>query len=294
MMPSVHASSDFPSPPARPDAGHKGTFGTVVIVGGSPTMIGAPAMAAHAALRCGAGLVRVACAGDLLPHALTIEPSATGIDVDFGDDPDRAAERLERRLDNECVLAIGPGMGQGEAPRGFVEAMLRRPYRTVLDADGLNNLAMLSDAPTVPRCPLVMTPHPGEFRRLAEAAAIRDDPTDPEARPEAAASLARAYNAVVVLKGQHTVIADGDRCLINPTGNPALATAGTGDVLTGAIAALIGQGMDLFDAAALGAYLHGAAADAWAARFGPAGLLARDLADALPGAIHEHRQAVAR
>ena len=288
-MPEPNGREPIPTPPPRPTDAHKGTFGTVVVVGGSPTMIGAPAMAAQAALRIGAGLVRIACPTEVMPFALTIEPSATGIALDFQARADDAAEQLERDLDDKSVLAVGPGMGVGEAQTAFVEALLRRPYPTVLDADGLNNLARLADAATVSRCPLVMTPHPGEFRRLAEAAALHFDPTDPQARPDAAAAMAHAFGAVVVLKGPQTVVSDGERCYRNGTGNAALATAGTGDVLTGAIAGLLAQGLSPFEAAALGAHVHGGAADAWAQRAGQAGLLARALADALPRALEQCR-----
>jgi NAD(P)H-hydrate epimerase len=280
-----------PQLPERPPDAHKGTFGTVVVVGGSAVMIGAPAIAAHAGLRAGAGLVRIAAPLELLAHALTIEPAATGIDADHQHDPDQAAESIDRELDDKSVLAIGPGIGRGPAQQALVEALLRRPTPAVLDADGLNNLAILADAPMVPRCPLVMTPHPGEYKRLADAAAIHHDPLDPESRPQAAAAMAQTYNAVLVLKGQHTVVSDGDRHYVNHTGNPALATAGSGDVLTGAIAALIAQGMTRFDAAVLAVYLHGLAADHWTQSHGPAGLVARDLAAALPQAMQQHRHA---
>ena len=277
-----------PPAPKRPADAHKGTFGTVVVVGGSVGMIGAPALAASAALRIGCGLARLAVPRELLHHCLGIEPSATGWPLAL--DSDRNAGLvLDRRCADADVLAIGPGMGVGGGAGAFLEEVLRQPRRVVLDADGLNNPAELADPASLPRCPLVLTPHPGEFRRLAHATSIRGDPTDPADRPRLAQEMAEAFGAVVVLKGRHTVVSDGERGYTNRTGNPALATAGSGDVLTGTIAGLIAQGMDLFDAATLGVYLHGLAADLWAEKRGPAGLTARDLAALLPEALHRHR-----
>ncbi len=278
----------MPAAPARPRDAHKGTFGTVVVVGGSATMIGAPALAAGAALRIGAGLAKLAVPQHILPFCLIIEPGATGIAIDPAAG-ERAMGAIDANTDDKTVLAVGPGMGVGREQQELIEAILRRPARVVLDADGLNNLAQLADAPSVPRCPLVLTPHPGEFHRLAEPARVRSSPTDPDQRPAAARELAVAYNAIVVLKGHQTVIADGRRTAINATGNPALATAGSGDVLTGAIAGLMAQGMEPFDAAVLGAHLHGLAADCWADHHGHAGLTADRLADHLPVALHQYR-----
>ncbi len=281
------AQQALPKLPQRPDDAHKGTFGTVVVIGGSAQMVGAPALAARAALRAGAGLVRIAAPNDLLVAMLVIEPSATGLAFQYNADYE-PAEALDRRMDRDDVLVVGPGMGMGREQCELVEGLLRQPRPIVLDADGLNNLAEVRDATLAPRCPLVMTPHPGEFNRLADAAELDVDPVDPDARPDAAAQLAVKYNAVVLLKGHRSIISDGKRTAVNTTGNPALATAGTGDVLAGAIAGLIAQGLDRFDAAVLAAHLHGAAADLWAQKHGPTGLRAHDLADLLPCAMLQH------
>ncbi len=277
-----------PPPPQRPADAHKGTFGTVVVLGGSPTMIGAPALAAHAALRSGVGLVKIAAPVDVLPFAIEIEPSATGILLADGRDP-ATVEVFFEGLDARVVFAVGPGMGTGVEQEAWVRTMVQSGHRLVLDADGLNNLANMPDPPRADQW--VLTPHPGEFRKLAEAAALAADPIDPEKREEAAALLARHHHAVVVLKGKNSVVHDGRRSYVNDTGNPAMATAGSGDVLTGLIASLMAQGMETFDAAVLGVYLHGKAADLWAAQHGQAGLTAQDLADTLPDALNEHRQA---
>jgi NAD(P)H-hydrate epimerase len=172
-----------------------------------------------------------------------------------------------------------------------VARILGRVNPVVLDADGLNNLAAMGGLRDAIHAPLVMTPHPGEYARLATAMGLVCDPLEPGRRPDAAVELARACQAVVVLKGRHSIVTDGRRVYVNSTGNPALATAGSGDVLTGTVAGLIAQGLRPLDAAVLAVHLHGAAADRWAAAHGPAGLAARDLASLLPDALHHHRVA---
>jgi len=265
----------IPECPARPADAHKGTFGTVVVVGGCPTMIGAPALCASAALRAGAGLAKIASDPAMIPFMLTIEPGATGMDI-------------AAISDEKAVLAVGPGLGRSASAEAAVRQLLRDDRPMVLDADGLNLFAKMVNSPRG-NGPLVMTPHLGEFRRLAEAAGITESPTYPDERLEGAAKLARAHRAVVVLKGQHSVVTDGERAYVNQTGNPAMATGGSGDVLTGVIAALVAQGMEPFEAAALGVYLHGLAGDLWCKAHGPSGMTARDLAGLLPAAFEAHR-----
>ncbi len=276
MSLGLHWIETLPLLPPRPDDGHKGTFGTVAIVGGSLRMPGAPALAATAALRSGAGLVKVAGPLQVLSSVLAIQPGATGTGL---------KELGGMRGDGRTVLAIGPGLGGESGLETMVRGFLDWPNPLVVDADGLNALAKQGRCERKGGGPWVLTPHPGEFRRLAAAWGIAGDPTDPAQRPVAAAALARASGAVVVLKGQHTIISDGQRAYRNTTGNPALATAGTGDVLTGLIAGLIAQGAGAFDAACLATYLHGDAADHWAAANGRRGLLAMELAHAVPAAI---------
>ena len=285
--------SALPALPARPDDAHKGTFGSVLVLGGCATMIGAPALAASGALRGGAGLVKIATDPAVLPFAITIQPGATGIALP--DDPEGIIAALDAAdPGHRAVLAVGPGLGRRPAAPRLVERLVRGPRRLVLDADGLNALADGRPRRHQPEPPLVLTPHPGEFRRLAEAAGITHDPLDPAQRPLAAAAMATVHHAVVVLKGRHSIVSDGPDVYVNRTGNPALATAGTGDVLTGLIAALLAQGMATFDAAVLGTHLHGAAADLWLDRHGPSGLTARDLAALLPDACRAHRDAAAQ
>ncbi|MBI1368127.1 MAG: NAD(P)H-hydrate dehydratase [Planctomycetes bacterium] len=279
-----------PSPaPDRPADAHKGTFGTVVVIGGSPLMIGAPAMTAAAALRTGTGLVKIMTHPNALPHCLVIEPGATGIAAPHLDDPNAVQKSFEQ-LKPLTVLAVGPGMPENPVSERGIDILLKHEFTTVLDAGGLNNLSRIADRVHKHHCPLVLTPHPGEFARLARPANIELDPTKPSERPYAARALAEYYHAVVVLKGHQTVVTDGARQYVNQTGNPALATAGSGDVLTGMIASLIAQGMGLFEASVLGVYLHGLAADLWAQEHGPAGMTVRDLVLLIPAALKRHRE----
>lgn len=290
--------TDLPQTPARPSDAHKGTFGTVIIVGGCDTMMGAPALAASSALRGGVGLCKIATRAEVIPTALAIEPSATGIML--GDDLATNLHLIDQADgDRKAVLAIGPGLGKSESASELVAALLAGDRSIVLDADGLNLLAQMgiasekgstlnrdADSPG-----LVLTPHPGEFARLAAPLGIDASPTDPQQRVQAASGLAMAHRAVVVLKGQATVVSDGQQIYVNTTGNPAMSTAGSGDVLTGLVASLLAQGMCAFEAATLGVYLHGLAGDLWADEHGPSGLKAMELADWLPLAFEFHRHA---
>lgn len=276
--------SSLPAFPVREESTHKGSFKTIYIIGGQPQMPGAPAMTARAAFRSGAGLVKFIVDEPLMASLLTLEPSATAIPV-LGN-----ARNLERILaevdpDDRGVLAIGPGMGQGTEAKYRIGSLFGSNRPMVLDADALNWLAQMDNALKPAAKPRVLTPHPGEFRRLAKIARIQHDPVDPKQRVDAATALARFHHAVVVLKGHETVVASQTQCYINHTGNPALATAGSGDILTGIIASLLSQGLDGFAAASLAVHLHGLAADLWVKENGPVGLLARDLADMLPRAI---------
>jgi len=302
-------SADLPRDlrlPPRDQRGHKGTFGTVGVIGGSSSegrrMIGGPCFAALAALRAGAGLVRLATPEPLMNAALTIAPSATGdpIEVDHdGDVVPHEATMVVETMGGECsALAIGPGLGQSPgAQAASIAAATRVGGPVVLDADALNNLAMLRSPAEGLTDRLILTPHPGEFRRLGDALGVTADPIDPATRERAAASLARATGAIVALKGAETVVSDGDRSWTNRTGTQALATAGAGDALTGLIAGLVAQfstgaeeSLDLFDAVRAAVCAHGLAAEFWSLRFhAEAGLLVSELIDLLPVALERLR-----
>ncbi len=294
-------NDSLPSLPPRPLDGHKGTFGTVCVLGGQANaphvMIGGPTFTATAALRAGAGLAVLAVPAPLVPAALTIAPSATGLalptDADGNLVPSLVATLLDTHLPKYDCLAVGPGLGDGSAQQQIVMRLVggEQPAM-VIDADALNALAGVAQFQRDFRVPAVLTPHPGEYVRLARALGIEDDPVNPAARPGAAESLAQRIGCVVVLKGAGTVVSDGLNTWTNTTGNPALATAGTGDVLTGVIAGLVAQyasgrggPLSLYDCARLGVYAHGLAADHWRDAHADASLLADDLLRYLPDAL---------
>ena len=280
-------------PKLRPRAvdGHKGDYGKVCIIAGSVGMSGAAALAGRAALRAGTGLVRVATPKSVLPIVAAIEPSFTTIAL-----PEDGAGRisakaihavLEAAGQNDAV-AFGPGVGISGALRSILEKLLDQPnLRLVIDADGLNNLAGLKNWPARLKAKLILTPHPGEMKRLWSGLLREELPTE---RQEQALQLAQRTNTIVVLKGAGTVVTDGEKVYINKTGNPGMATAGSGDVLTGVITALLGQGLSDFDAAVLGVYVHGLAGDIAAGKIGRVSLIATDIIDSLPDAFNSHSQ----
>ncbi len=266
--------------PSRPAAGHKGSFGHVLVVAGSEGKTGAAALAGRAAARAGAGLVTIACpAGinDILEEKCTEAMTAPVADTGARGLAAEAEDALLALAATRDVVALGPGIGREPETEALVRALCKRLDKPlVLDADGLNAFEGRVEELRA----TVITPHPGEAARLLgeDAAAIQRD------RVGAARRLADACGAVVLLKGAATVVvAPGARPLVNPSGGPALASGGTGDVLTGVVAALLAQGVGARDAAAGAAFLHGFAAD----RIAPhgVGLLAGDLADALPEAL---------
>ena len=297
------AESALPSLPPRPTDGHKGTFGTVCVLGGQGAdprvMLGGPAFAAVGALRSGAGLAVLAVPAPLMAAGLTVAPSATGLALPVDKagrlDPSGVAALLDGYLPQFDCLAVGPGLGDAEPQRRIMARLIsREDVPLVIDADALNALAGLADFGRDLKAQAVLTPHPGEYRRLAATLGIDADPGDAESRTAAAQELAQRLGCVVVLKGAGTVVSDGINTWTNVTGNVALATAGTGDVLTGVIAGLVAQhgragGLSLFDCARLGVVAHGLAADRWSVSHGDTGLLAEELLDELPYVMAELR-----
>jgi NAD(P)H-hydrate epimerase len=265
---------------------HKGDFGKVCIIAGSIGMSGAAALAGRSALRAGSGLVRVATPKSVLPIVASIEPSFTTIALPE-DNLDRISAKainilLEAAAENDC-LAFGPGISTSGAIRSILETLLEQDgLRLVIDADGLNNLAGIKDWPHKLKASLILTPHPGEMKRLWSA--LLREPLPPD-RQQQAVQLAQHTKTVVALKGAGTVVTDGQKVYINKTGNPGMATAGSGDVLTGIITALAGQGLNNFDAAVMGVYIHGLAGDIAAENLGQISLTATDIIDALPEAF---------
>jgi NAD(P)H-hydrate epimerase len=269
---------------------HKGDFGKVCIIGGSIGMSGAAALAGRAALRSGAGLVRVAIPKSVLPIVASIEPSYTTIPLAEDSAGKISAKAINAILDavseNDC-LAFGPGIGTSGALRSILETLLeQKQLRLLIDADGLNNLALIKDWPAKTKASLIVTPHPGEMKRLWAGLFREQLPPD---RQDQAGKLAQQTKTIVALKGAGTVVTDGQKVYINKTGNPGMATAGSGDVLTGVITALMGQGLSNFDAAVLGVYIHGSAGDIAAERYGQVSLMTTDIIESLPKAFLENK-----
>ena len=239
--------------PDRDPWGHKGDFGKLLLLCGSVGYTGAAALAARAAVRSGAGLVLLG-----VPEPVyTIEAVKLDEPVVFplaaeGDGLSPAAvPEILRRLAGCDACLVGPGLGRSPGVRAVTEAVLREARcPVVLDADGLNVLEGAADALKERRAPTVLTPHDGEFRRLGGA-------VGPD-RMASAAALAQTLWAVVLLKGHRTVVTDGTRGYENRTGNPGMATGGSGDVLAGLLVSLLGQGLPPLEAAACAAWVHGA------------------------------------
>jgi NAD(P)H-hydrate epimerase len=273
-------------PPRAPDA-HKGTFGTALVVGGSRGMTGAVALAGMAALRGGAGLVRLAVPGRCLDVVASIEPSYTTIplaDDDAGRIAAAACDRIAELAEAATVVACGPGLGRsGDLDRLVARLYQELPRPMVVDADALNALATQPEVLGRPGGPRVLTPHPGELARLIGRK------LELAPRELSAVDLAGRCGIVVVLKGHRTLVTDGRRQYRNTTGNPGMATGGSGDSLTGLVTALACQGLDLYDAARLGVYLHGLAGDLAAAELGEISLMASDLVRFLPKAFLAHQ-----
>lgn len=275
---------ELPPLPARPEDGHKGTFGRVLIIAGSRGMSGAACLSAMSALRGGSGLVFVAVPHGIAPIVACYEPSYLTIAL-----PEDAAGRVTpsalRTLLKESsrmdTVAIGPGLGQSTGLKQLVIEL----YRTlempmVVDADGLNLLAKSKVDLNDHAGPRVLTPHVGEFARLT-GLTIDEIVSDREVH---AGRFAGEHDVTLLLKGSGTVVTDGQQMAVNSTGNAGMATGGTGDVLTGLIASLLGQRMSPFAAAQLGAWLHGTAGDIAADIFGERAIIASDLVEYLADA----------
>jgi NAD(P)H-hydrate epimerase len=276
---------DLPRLRARDAASHKGTFGTALLVGGSRGMAGAIALAGMAALRSGAGKVRVAVPDVCLETVAQFEPSYMTLPLECDHNGcllGSALDHIQLIASSATCVAIGPGLTCNSQISSLVGWLYRTlPQPLIVDADGLNALAGAPGALTHPGGPRILTPHPGEFARLAGALG-RSVEKSVEAQRSLAVELAREHQSIIVLKGQHSLITDGHTRFENPTGNPALATGGTGDVLTGVITALVCQGLGPLEAARLGVFAHGLAGDLAAEEIGQVGLTARDLLGYLP------------
>ncbi len=251
--------------PARPAASHKGMFGRVLVVGGDAGMAGAAAMAGEAALRCGAGLVRVATRPEHVSALVSRRPELMPVGVNSG-------RELIPLLAQADVLVVGPGLGSSIWSEQLWQAAAASDRPTIVDADGLNLLAAAGMGDGLPRAHWVLTPHPGEAARLLDTAT----PQVQADRFAAVRSLQQRYGGVVVLKGNGTLIAGAGQLLLSDYGNPGMASGGMGDILSGVIGALLAQHLTALKAASVGVCLHGEAADI-AAKEGCRGLIATDL-----------------
>jgi NAD(P)H-hydrate epimerase len=272
----------------RPIDSHKGSFGHVLIVGGSVGKTGAGAMAGLGAARAGAGLVTLAVPASLhglmevkLTEVMT-EPLAETAEQTVARE---ALPRIQTLLEGKQALALGPGLSEHKETRQVVLELIEcSPCPLVLDADAVNGLAGHLEVLTRAGAPVILTPHPGEMGRLLErsAAEIQNE------RLAVVQSFSEKYGVTLVLKGARTLIrSSGGRLAINSSGNPGLASGGTGDVLTGLIAGFLAQGLSSFDAACLGVYCHGKAADRLAIRWGDRGMLATDLLEEIPTVLKD-------
>lgn len=263
--------------PDRNPWGHKGEFGKLLLLCGSRGYTGAAFFAAMGALRSGAGLVFLGVPESIygIEAVKLNEPVIFPLpDVDGRLSADAVPEILSRLPRMDAVL-VGPGLGQSEGTLAVVRAVLEKAEcPVVVDADGINVLRAHRDLLRGRKSPTILTPHDGEFARLGGI--IGED------RMAAAAALADDLGCVVLLKGHETCVTDGTDGYINPTGNSGMAVGGSGDVLAGVITALLGAGLPPLEAAACGAWLHGAAGDRCAAELGQHGMLPTDMLSALP------------
>jgi ADP-dependent NAD(P)H-hydrate dehydratase / NAD(P)H-hydrate epimerase len=273
--------------PKRPKSGNKGTFGKVLVVAGSQNYVGAARLAAEGCYRAGAGLVTVACTSPVRSAIAPALPEATYLVLDHGAAAAQgSSSTIIGALSAYDVALIGPGLSQQAVVGGTaIDVLSHLPPSLrgcVIDADALNALAQSDGWATKLTARCVLTPHPGEMARLLKSS-VDDVQAD---RLNVATRAAAEWDQVVVLKGAHTVIASPDgRGAISPYANPLLASAGTGDVLSGVIAGLLAQGMEPFEAAACGVYLHGLAAEEAGEEYADRGMLASELLPAIPRAM---------
>ncbi|MEX0800658.1 MAG: NAD(P)H-hydrate dehydratase [Dehalococcoidia bacterium] len=281
--------------PERPPDAHKGTFGRALVVAGSPRYTGAAYLACMGAIRVGAGLVTLGCASTVYPILASklTETTFEPLPDEEGYLTAEASHAVGRLLGSERgyeALLFGPGLGQEPYVRAFVKSLLpslkgEGLRGVVIDADGLNNLSQMEGWWREIGAPVIVTPHPGELSRLT-GLSMEEIAAD---RLGVARKCAAEWGVTVVLKGANTVVASPGGARLSPFANPGLASAGTGDVLSGTIVGLLAQGVEPYEAASLGVYVHGLAGERVRADLGSAGMAASDLLMALPRAIKELR-----
>lgn len=280
--------------PKRPLGANKGSFGKVLVVAGSINYIGAAYLACSGAMRVGAGLVTLATASSLQPILASKLTEATYLPLTEsspGIISPKATRLIHQELDNYNVMVLGCGLGQSQSVIRFIKSTFSLTKAAsvplVLDADALNTLAKVPHWWQRLTYDAILTPHPGEMARLAEVS-IDEVQSD---RLGLAKKMAAEWRKTIVLKGSYTVVASPEgQCRVSPMANPGLASAGTGDVLTGVIAGLVAQGLNLFDAAVCGVYLHGKAGEIVRDKLGDAGMIATDLLPVLPLVIKQLKE----
>ena len=280
-MPPPDQILALPPLPPRPIDGHKGTFGRVLVVGGSEDMLGAPVLAGAAALRMGCGLAQIAVPRSILPAALSAVPELVGLGLPKTGGKKELADAAAKA----DAIVVGPGLGQQPAAAARLMQLIALTKPLVVDADALNLLAQHRTWPRTFRAPAILTPHPGEMQRLAKLLGRSDVPSDQPGRIDIATRAAQTFGQIVILKGHRTIVTDGRRYYINTTGDSTLAKAGSGDLLSGMIASLLAQNMPPFEAAILATHLHGLAGQLAGQRLNPRSALARDILDSLPQAL---------
>jgi NAD(P)H-hydrate epimerase len=263
--------------PDRPDNGHKGTFGKILLLCGSRGYTGAAALAAMGALRTGAGLLYLGVPESIydIEAVKLTEPVIIPLSDDKGTYSAEAIDQILGLMKGKDAVLVGPGIGQTEGAYTVVKTVLQNfSGPVVLDADGINVMAAHKDILRERTAPTILTPHDGEFLRLGGC--IGED------RMSSAAVFSLEWNCILLLKGYRTCITDGSTGYINETGNPGMAVGGSGDVLAGMNASLLGQGLTPLEAAACAAWLHGAAGDLCAEEIGQYGMLPTDMLSRIP------------
>ena len=263
--------------PSRKENTHKGDYGKILLLCGSRGYTGAAALSAMGALRTGAGLVYLGVPESIYVIEATklLEPVVIPFPDEDGMFAQVSSDKVLPMISKMDAILIGPGLGQSDGTQSLLECVLKNAKCPVIvDADGINILSRHKDILRERTAPTILTPHDGEFMRIFGR--ITED------RCQCAAELARELGCIVLLKGHRTVITDGASCYINQTGNPGMATGGSGDVLSGIIVSLIGQGVAPLEAAACGAWLHGRAGDLCAKSIGQYGMLPQDMVNVLP------------
>lgn len=282
-----YIKSIMPVPPANLD---KYGAGAVMIFAGAGGMTGAAMMSGYSAMRAGAGLVRIVTSKDGFVPIQSLLQEVILMDIDdTGSNSWKKKSNIERVNSHMKAIAFGPGMGDTSQTKKHLETVLRNySLPLVIDADGLNALSgskvlkrLVREYPDA----VIITPHENEAKRLLGIS--HHETILPEQRQEIAEALASEYDAIAVLKGSNTLVAAPGGTLINPTGNPAMATAGSGDILTGIITAFIGREIPAADAALAGVYIHGLAGDMARDKKGTYGTMSRDIIKKIPDAIKE-------